>query len=475
MRAEASGGNAAQGGRIALLILLVYLALWAMAVLAADPSCHQVGAVCANTGDRYGSWLSFHLLDGKWFDEDPRQPEYAFTEMPPGHAFWLAGIFTIFGRSSFLPAVALQALGLCVAALFARRAMEKSLPGLGNPTLALLLLNPNVIAQTALSQADCVFMIAAIAILTLVLHYLNRPALGVALATGLTVGVSAMIKVPGQYVMILLPIALPLLVALSPEPDLRQARPWRFAFAHGVAAALVAAVVVSPWAYHMWRAGEGVTLQNRGILALVLEDGSKYLGDRPLVLGDRATYRQLEATFESESTARREAELAARHPGFKDLPLSERNRLRRDWMIDLYLEFPGGVPVFLRALVLSWARALLPGGEGEWHRLFGIEAQPEKSPSLFYGIKGIALSLTLASRILAVLGIFALFVRRRYDLLVLTVCWIGLFTGLTALVGNTRYRLPMELPLAMLAAAGWLYLQAWWRARASSRPVGHIS
>lgn len=445
--------------RPAYAIVATFLIIWIALVAASGPDCHVVGRLCAAAGDRYGSWLAFHLLDGGWFNNHPNDPANPIADMPPGYAFWLAGLFAAFGRGSFLPAIAAQGIGIVVAGLFARRAVEQTLPGHGNLTLALLLLNPNVIAQAALPQTDPSFMILVMIVFTAVLHYLLAPRLWIAIVIGISIGLSAMVKVPGQYLLLLLPVALPILAALAP-----QASTWRKPLAHGILGAVIAAAVVAPWALHMWRSGEGVALSSRGLFALMLEDGTKYLGDNPIIFGNPGLPRQAGRGIEIETAARREAELAAQYPGYDSLPGHTRKGLRAKWMVDYYLTFPGGVPVFVRALALSWGRVLLPGGEGEWHRLLGIE-QPDTSPAEFYGVKFSAVAVTLLTRVLGVAGLVALAARRRYDLLVLTVCWIALFTGLTGLVGNTRYRLPSELPLALLAAAGLVYLRAKWRER----------
>lgn len=449
---------AAGSERTAYLILVTFLIIWIALVSASGPDCHVVGRACAASGDRYGSWLAFHLLDGGWFNNDPNDPANPIAEMPPGYAFWLAALFAAFGRESFLPAIAAQGIGMVAAALVARRAVEQTLPGHGNLAMGLLLLNPNVIAHAALPQTDPPFMIVTMIVFAAVTHYLLAPRLWIAVVIGISIGLSAMIKVPGQYLLLLLPVALPILVALTP-----QASKWRKAIAHGVLGAAIAAAMVAPWALHMWRSGEGVALSSRGILALMLEDGTKYLGDNPVVVGNPGMPSQ--AGRGLDISARREAELAARYPGYDNLPRHKLNGLRAEWMVDYYLTFPGGVPVFVRALALSWGRVLLPGGEGEWHRLLGIEAQSETAPAEFYAVKFAALSVTLLGRALGVAGLVALATRRRYDLLLLSVCWIALFTGLTGLVGNTRYRLPSELPLALLASAGLLYIRAKWRDR----------
>jgi hypothetical protein len=229
---------------------------------------------------------------------------------------------------------------------------------------------------------------------------------------------------------------------------------------NGLLGSVVAGLIVAPWGFHIWRSGEGIALNDRGVFALLLEDGTKYLGDNPVVFGDPGLDPE-DRRRGIDVHDRRERELVTAHPGFDSLPNHMKNRLRRDWMIDFYLEFPGGTYVFARAVLLSWARVLLPGGEGEWHRLLGMELQPDKAPAVFYGVKAAALGVTLFERLLATVGLVALLSRRQFAMVLLIFGWIALFTGLTGLVGNTRYRLPSELPLALLAGAGWVWLGSW--------------
>lgn len=441
--------------RATYAILIGFFVIAFLLVALGDPGCYQIGAACADSGDRYGSWLAFHLLDGGWFDTDPKLPSEPYTHMPPGYALFLAGTFALFGRETFIPAIVLQIAGMAIVALMASRAAEKHLPGTGNLTLAFCLINPSVIAHAALAQTDVPFAIATTAIFALVLEYLHAPSLRLALTTGVTIAASAMIKVPGTYLMMLLPIALPLLVALGGRTGF-----WKTAVLHGVAGSLVGLVLVAPWGYHEWRSGEGITLQSRAVLTLLLDDGSKYLGSDPVRVGTTALQPTEKGglVLERMTIAQREADLLARHPNFNELPVVEQRRLERDWIVEWYLTFPGGVGTFVKAVLLSWARLLFGGGEGDWHRLLGFEYDPSQSPVLFYGIKAAALAVTLLSRILGVIGLVTLVRRRQYALVVLIFCWVALFTGTIGLVGGPRYRLPSELPLAILAAIGWIVL-----------------
>jgi hypothetical protein len=146
------------------------------------------------------------------------------------------------------------------------------------------------------------------------------------------------------------------------------------------------------------------------------------------------------------------------YPGWQKLPFAEESRLRTEFLWQHIRSRDFGLEIVVPAFVKAAGRFLVSGGEGALHRLFGIEYQPELAPTLFWGIKGIALAYSVVLKLLGLVGAAYLWRQRNYALLVLCVALVTYFLSPHPFFAHPRYRVPVELPFALLAAFGVVWL-----------------
>ena len=144
-----------------------------------------------------------------------------------------------------------------------------------------------------------------------------------------------------------------------------------------------------------------------------------------------------------------------------------------DYVLAHYRSFPFEPTVVLKAIAYSWGRFLAAGGEGEIHRLLGLEGNSESHTAAFYGVKGVALGYALLLRLMGLIGMFEMARRGHWGLLLLCVGMVLVFMAGTALVGQPRYRLSVEPQLMVLATFGFAFCVAktrdWRRSKFSNQ------
>lgn len=447
-------------GRHPWLVLLAVFVVVNLGVLwLADPGCRTVGAECALATDRYGVPVIEALVQHGALVE-PADPSQPYTSYVPGHALTMAATFLIFGDGSYLPLIILQLTLLFAAGLLVRMVVDAALPGYGWLALALLIFNPNVLVQVHLVQPDAIEIFFVTGAFAAAAMFARGPSLRLAVLSGGFIGLAMWMFPMSQFLAPLLPVVLPLLCLLG-----GQARQWRRAFLWGAVGAGVAIGIASPWMYQKYTAGAGFKISSPGHEHLVLLDSLRNLS--PEAPG-RPVYQLKEDFLRLEEEALREA-----NPGWDTLTTLEQDVLRRAHIVAYYKSFPFETGVFLEALAWSWGRFLLAGGEGEIHRLLGLEGKADSRAAAFYFVKGVALSYALLLRLIGLIGIFEMVRRGHWGLLLLCAGLVFLFMAGTFLVGQPRFRLSVEPQLMIFATFGLAFIAASLRSTGTTE-VAHL-
>jgi hypothetical protein len=447
------------GRRRLLVMLVLFVMVNLLVVWLADASCYQVRGDCALKTDRWGYNVAEALIEhGALVDPaDPSQPYIAYT---PGYALVMAAWFLIADGPPYTFLTLLQLSALFLAGLMVRRVVESQLAGYGDLAMALLVFNPNVLAQVHFIQPDALEIALITGAFAAAAMFARQPSLRWAMVCGACIGLAMWIYPAAQFLIPALPVTLPLLCLLG-----GQAEHWRRAFLWGVIGTALAISLISPWMLHKYAAGAGLKITSPGHEHLVLIDSLRFLSAE----APGQSISQIKANFyRSETEA-----LRGRNPDWDKLTKIQQDTLRLDYVLAHYRSFPFEPTVVLKAIAYSWGRFLAAGGEGEIHRLLGLEGNSESHTAAFYGVKGVALGYALLLRLMGLIGMFEMARRGHWGLLLLCVGMVLVFMAGTALVGQPRYRLSVEPQLMVLATFGFAFCVAktrdWRRSKFSNQ------
>jgi hypothetical protein len=435
------------------LILLLFVAVNAVIFVLADPSCYVIDGACFNQHDIYGYPTARTLLHyGSLVDPTRPDEPWTYRQWPPLSGMVMAAALFLNGEANSYPLVFLQ-LAMLLATGWMVRGVLRSQEGLANVAYAFVVLNPNSLgeAHTPANETLLTFLLAACCVLAL--RYAVRRKLRDAVFVGAVLALAILVRPTPQYLVPLLPVALPLLVVLA-----GHGRAWLKAFGAGVVSAAVCVALLVPWLLFQVNAGVGWHLAGPGAENLYLQFNLRYLTDDMPGIANSAWRPAFE---------RRQLEqLRAENPNWEDLSELEQQRL---WLANTkayVASWPFRTSTVAIAFAWSTSRFFLSGGEGEIHTLFGIENRPEKHPLAFWGLKAFAVAYAAAARLLGIFGLWVLLTRREYPLLLLCATLITYFWATSLVSGRPRQRVAVEPQLMILAAFGWTYvrdlLRAWW-------------
>jgi len=429
-------------------LVAAFVVIEALLLSFMDHSCLVPGSDCARETDRYGAVIANSLLtEGGLVDaEDASQP---FTEHPPGYGILMAGTFFVFGVGTYIPVVLIQLVMLLAVGFFVRYAVNTTLPGYGTLAMALVLFNPNVLAHVNLPHTVAVELFFLTAAFAAAVRYHQSALVRWAIVCGGVIGIATMVRASAQLILFSIPFVFVFLELTDPLRRLL----WRKTLLASAGASLAAFLVVAPWVFHQNAAGEGFRISSAGLEGLLLEDSLRYLTP-----GFGARF---DPDAESKFRAFEETTLQTQYPDWASKSIVERGLIRRSFVVDYYLSFPFRTSEFFLALVKSWGTFLAGGGEGMAHRLLGMEFQPEKSPTVFYTTKGFAVGFAIVLRLVGIIGVIAMIMRGHYALLLLTVGLVTVYVLGPFLVGQPRYRVPVEPELAIFAVYGIVFLRAY--------------
>lgn len=445
---------------IGIAFVLVNLAL----ILAADPNAAYLHGADAE------SWLrpALGLLEHGYFVA-PDDPGTLETFRQPLYPAFLA-LFYWIGGGGFVPLVVAQAALLFATGWLARSLTAELLPRWADLALALVVFNPSALGTAHLVQSDTLYAFLITAAFWAAIRYGLAPGWRVAALAGLLFGLSLLTRATGVYLLYVLPVALLLLGALAEGWG-----GWRRHLGHGVAATAIALAVALPWMAHNAAAGEGFQLSTARLRAAFLWDNLVYLemyhADRPLAAAeDWGAERRadvLDALPEGTGVLARDQALVDdaswRYLGYPASAWAE----AYGWAWAQFFAIPG-VSNLLNILELNERTpfAVFQAGDADSYLDAGLRALAQAAPmATVLTVAGFA--YVLALRGLGLAGLVVLVRRRHWAVLLTIVAVVAYFALVHLFVANSRYRLPIDPALILLALYG---LDGLWRPRLRSAP-----
>ncbi|MDJ0949919.1 MAG: glycosyltransferase family 39 protein [Alphaproteobacteria bacterium] len=436
------------------LIAISFLAVNGLLLWAAD----------ADTAMRHGadaaSWLQpaqALLRHGAFVQLD--DPSTLQTFRPPLYPLMLAGLLWL-GGGSFLPLVLAQVVLLFLTGWLARAITEDCLPGYGDLALALVIFNPSALGTAHLVQSDTLYAFLVTATLWMLFSFARRPGWQPALAAGVLFGLACLVRTTGQFLLYVWPLAFPILAA-----TVGQARQWKRQLAAGLASLLVAVLLLLPWMAHNHAAGEGFSLSTARLKSDFLWDQIAYL----------EKYDRGVSISEAEAAGKQKREILALASPGQWQQLSERQRYEHlvDHGFETFLSYP--TRTFAVSFAWAWAQFFaIPGvsnltnilalTEAEPFQVFvsegsrtyleaGLAALKQAHPAATV-LTALGFLYVILLRALGLIGLGAMIVRRHWPQLLIVVGGIAYFALIHLFVANSRYRLPIEPLLVLLAIYG---------------------
>lgn len=446
-------------GRATLGVAIAYAVVNALLLWATVPGANLTYGADAQSWYRPAVALYEH---GAFVRLDhPTEPE---TYRGPGFPIFGAAMMRIAGEAGPMPIVYGQIVLLLLAGLMFRRIVEEWCPRWGDLGLALFVFNPNVLATAHLVQSDTLFVAIMMGAFWTALRFIRCGhdwRYGV--ATGGLLGLASLVRPTPEFLLLALPLVLPLLVLAS-----GTVRGTGRAALAGLGGIVVAGVIALPWIAHVHAAGGGFDLTPPDIKFRYVWDQVEIASAQRSGVSQQAATRRIEGPGGVIDRY-----VAAQGSAWNALSLEERYARLVDFGYRTLLSKPPAA--LARALAQSVGQFLMGAGAGNYFNLLGIEAGKLSklwltqstgrpldavrqvlagAPLSMYAIGAVAYGFVLLVRLAALVGLAALAFRRQWPLLVLLVGMVAYFAGVCVFVGSARYRLAVEPALLLPAVMG---------------------
>lgn len=463
--------------RFQLALLIVYLGLNLLLVLFKVPGSE---IFAATDPGRYLDPALALVRHGSIVRLD--QPEIINPYAGPLYQVFIAAHHIVFGEANRVGAVvASQIVLLYLTGWFTYRIGARYGVAVGALAQAIVILNPNSFFTAHLIQTETLFTLILTIGLERMLAFDRRTALKGGAAIGLAVGLATLCRPAMLYAILVLPVALWVLAWLAPADH----RPWaKSTMAAALAAAVMAVVLVAPWMLRNYH--------HTGVMAFT-SNGGEYLWDNLLELNKakRALGKSGDPRYAEISLEQRYGILEERYgadwenANLPDLLTSQLlsqtalAELRRQPLDALALGFAnsmvrlfasGGSNNVARVLGFKEADRVLEafdrvgGVMGFFTEFTTVRAHV---PAGYLLIHFLPIGLVVVLRILGLFGVWILARRREWSFLALAFGIAAYLSTLYLFVGQSRFRVPLEPPLAVLAAVGAAWL--WQRRSVSTR------
>jgi 4-amino-4-deoxy-L-arabinose transferase-like glycosyltransferase len=454
------------------LVTGLYLFVNILLVLLASP-----GANLAQGGDAGSYWnpaLALLKYGGFVQLENPTEPNFYRT---PFYPLMISGLMSIFGESPDA-VIFMQLILLYISGLIFRNSVRDWLPGWENLGLALIVLNPNLLGTAHLIQSETLYLffmsIAFWALLMIVredFRWSNALIIGSALAA------ACLVKPTSQFLIPLLPIALPLIAVAAGV----RAK-WGRLFVQGLLALVLALAIMAPWASKLADAGNGYSLSEHSIRY-------RFLWDQVVMLeANKHGLSYHEAEKQTTAPGSYHASVIESYGGrWKELSKVEQFAILERHGYQAILSYP--IALITKVMVQSVAQFMVSGGAGNLHNLLGIDtarlnrvwfktSQQDiggmltaffgKAPLTALAISSVSLGFAVIARLIGLAGFVSMMRRGEYALILVLVGLIGYFVAVHLFHGNSRYRIPVEPAMMLFVLYGLREISVWlrnWRQR----------
>lgn len=400
------------------------------------------------------------LLAGQGFVHPNGEP---YTWGTPLYPIFLALFVGIFPWKVALSAIVTAQCTL----LYATGLMTSRLAGSFTPRAAILaqlflIFNPNMLITAHLLQTEILFTFLLTAGVLLLLDFSGGFSWRRAVASGLCLGLATLVRPVGQFVILLLPLLFVLLGVWHNRAF------WVRSLLTGGLALVVALLAISPWvARNHALFGTPFLTTNAG---LYLEAQYRQLLHNGYDLADS------DANAAGEGrVSQRLSDLGLDAEGMQKMPRIAQSRI----LADVYLEAILAVPVaaHARAMVESLAQLYVAGGASNICNYLGlagkeaiVQFQGENRVGLLdaagrllakvdYGyaaLLALTFGYTIIMRLVGLVGLAAMFRAGMAPRTLAILAVMAIMTFSYLYLGQSRFRVPLEPYLAIMAAVGFV-------------------
>lgn len=447
-----------------IIVLHSVFFLLAYALLFALPETVPVTA-----GADASSWLApaYGLLAHKAFVM-VANPEIPNFYRPPVISVFNAIFLWLGGEHGIRYIISAQIILLSLTTLITSYLAEKLKTGLAVPVTLLLLFNPNNFSTALLIQSETVFTFLFMLATMGLIFSIRAQKIGDVILCGLALGLATLTRPTTQYLIIVLPVVFLFLTMLT-KLSLRRA--YR-SFLLGIVCMVVALCVIAPWAIKVSSLEQEYTLTTSEIEAI-------YIWDQVLVLdaissgssikeaGTRLRAKKYDG-YSWEDCNNYQIGGSKRVACFKGL-------VSAGWSLMGSYELAD----YTKAIFRSAAYFFMTGAAGNWHNLLDVNSRVNVQS--WYNtsqdhvinllkdliqnlgitaslITGICLIFSASMKLLAALGFVHLVRYRKWPELMVYAGTILYFIAAALFLGQSRYRVPAEPALMVLAASGLSFL-----------------
>ena len=388
-------------------------------------------------------------------------PTILQTYRPPLYPIYEA-IMLFIGSGSIISIIIGQIVLLWLTGVIVYKIVENISPGKGLVGLSLIIFNPNTLGTAHLVQSDILYMFMMSTTLFYLILYDRNGNFKLSFIVGLLFGLTCLVRPSGQYLIPLFPAIYIIIGVLR-----NSGQSLLIHFYHGLLSIIVAVVVVFPWAQHNASAGWGYNLATSEIEVVYFKDNVIYLES---ILNNKSLKNS-----ESKIT-QGEHEYIASYPE-KWLQMSKQDR--SSTIASYYKQqlFTYDYKTVIKGFVDSWIGLFGAGGAANLHNLLALDGSRSiqtmsssekhmsrtdavfdtllKSNLVVISISLLSFIYVIVLRILGLIGLVRMIRCREYGVLFILSGVITYFMLIALFVGNSRYRLPIEPALIIMAVYGF--------------------
>lgn len=391
-------------------------------------------------------------------------PTVLQTYRPPLYPIFEAFMLFI-GNGNIILIIIGQIALLLLTGVMVYSMVEKILPNKGTMGLSLVIFNPNALGTAHLVQSDILYMFMVTTTLYLLLLYSTRGCFKLSVLIGLSFGLTCLVRTSGQYLILMLPIIYVVIAFLK-----RSEQPLFTHFKHGLMALIVSVVVVFPWVQHNANAGWGYTLTTPEIEIVYFRDNIIYLES---ILSDVSLNDAENKVTENEqkfilSYGKKWLQMSKQDRASTIVSYYKKQLLTYDYktisigFIDSWIGMfgAGGAVNLHNILALGGDKSIQVMANSKQHvsRVSAVFSALLNSNLIVIAISLFSFIYVIALRIFGLIGLFRMTKDRQYGLLFVLTGSIIYFTLIALFVGNSRYRLPIEPALTIMAIYGFSFL-----------------
>jgi 4-amino-4-deoxy-L-arabinose transferase-like glycosyltransferase len=340
--------------------------------------------------------------------------------------------------------------------------IENILPGIGIVGLILVIFNPNAIGAAHLIQSDILYMFMVTITLYCLFLYKSKGSVRLSILIGFLFGLTCLVRTSGQYLILLLPIIYIVIGLLQ-----KSKQPLIYHLYNGVISIIIAIVVIFPWMQHNANAGWGYNLTTPEIQVVYFRDNVIYLEsiENNISLGD------------SSKKVKEDEEKYISSYAEKWLYMSKHDKLSSIASYYKKQLFTYNYNTVVKGLADSWIGLFGAGGAANLHNLLVLDGSRSiqvmsnsekhmsrtdavfdtllKSNLIVISISLLSFIYVIVLRILGLMGLVKMIKCREYGVLFILSGIIIYFMLIALFVGNSRYRLPIEPALIIMAVYGF--------------------